>query len=258
MRKTTLLLIVLLLSAVLAFGAGEKVVTQASTVNAVLKGMYDGTITIGDLKKHGDFGIGYFDKMGGEAVALDGVFYRIKSDGLTEVIKDTDKTPYFMVTNFKSKADNFTNRKFDLDGLKEYLLGMMPRKKSFYAIKVSGIFDNLKARTFLQQAKPYPDIDQVLDTQTETDFTNTEGILIGFYTPGFLEGIGIPGFHFHYLSKDKTRGGHVMSLNVNSVTIELFEITRYQILFPESAEYHGEDLEITKKMRRDLIKFEKQ
>jgi len=258
MRKTTLLLFVLLLSSVMIAAAGDKVVTQASTVNAVLKGMYDGTITFGELKKYGDFGIGYFDKMGGEALAVDGVFYRIKSDGLTEVIKDNDKTPFFIVTKFESDTDNFTNRKFDLKELKDYLLSMMPRKKSFYAIKVSGIFDNLKGRTFLRQAKPYPAIDQVLETQTEANFTNTEGILIGFYTPEFLEGIGIPGFHFHYLSKDKARGGHVISLNVNSVTIEFFEITRFQILFPDNVDYQGAELGFTKKMRKELQKFEKQ
>ncbi len=258
MRKTTLLLIVLLLSAVIIIAAGDKVVTQASTVNAVLKGMYDGTITFGDLKKYGDFGIGYFDKMGGEALAVDGVFYRIKSDGLTEVIKDTDKTPFFTITKFESNTDNFTNRKFDFKELQEYIMSMMPRKKSFYAVKVRGIFDNLNARTFLRQAKPYPDIDQVLDTQTEATFTNTEGMLIGFYTPEFLEGIGVPGFHFHYLSKDKTRGGHVIALNVNSVTIEFFEITRFQILLPDNADYQEADLEFTKKMRKDLTKFEKQ
>ncbi|MEN8221995.1 MAG: acetolactate decarboxylase [Acidobacteriota bacterium] len=258
MRKTTLLLIVLLLSAVMISAAGDKVVTQASTVNAVLKGMYDGTITFGDLKKYGDFGIGYFDKMGGEALAVDGIFYRIKSDGLTEVIKDVDKTPFFTVTKFESDTDNFTNRKFDLKGLKDYLLGMMPRKKSFYAIKITGIFDNLNARTFLRQGKPYPDVDQVLETQTEANFTNTEGILIGFYTPEFLEGIAVPGFHFHYLSKDKTRGGHVISLNVNSITIEFFEISRFQILFPDNADYQSADLGITKKIRKELQKFEKQ
>jgi len=258
MRKTTLLLIVLLLSAVMISAAGEKVVTQASTVNAVLKGMYDGTITFGDLKKYGDFGIGYFDKMGGEAMALDGVFYKIKSDGLTEVIKDSDKTPFFTVTNFASDTNNFTNRKFDLKGLKDYLLSMMPRKKSFYAVKISGIFDNLLARTFLSQAKPYPDIDQVIETQTEAKFTNTEGILIGFYTPEYLEGIAIPGFHFHYLSKDKTRGGHVISLNVNSITIEFFEISRFQILIPDNSDYQGANLGITKSVRKDLQKFEKQ
>ncbi len=257
MRKTTLLLIVLLLSALIISAEGEKIVTQASTVNAVLKGMYDGTITFGDLKKYGDFGIGYFDRMGGEAMALDGVFYKIKSDGLVEIIKDSDKTPFFTITNFESKTDNFTNRKFDLKELEDYLLSMMPRKKSFYAIKVSGIFDSLLARTFLRQAKPYPDIARVLETQTESKFTNTEGTLIGIYTPEFLEGISIPGFHFHYLSKDKARGGHVLSLAVNSITIEFFEITRFQILFPDNTEYQEADLEFTKSMRKDLQKFEK-
>lgn len=258
MKKTTLLLIVLLISAMLISAEVEKVVTQTSTVNAVLKGLYDGEMTFGDLKKYGNFGIGYFHKLGGEVLAMDGVFYRIKSDGLTEIIKDSDTTPFFTVTFFESKTDNFTNRKFDFPGLKEYLLSMMPRKKSFYAIKVSGIFDNLTARTFLSQSKPYPDLKQVVDTQTDIKYTNTEGVLIGFYTPDFFEGISIPGFHFHYLSMDKTRGGHVLTLNVNSITIEFIEISKFQIILPKNKEYQDADLNITKSMKRELQKFEKQ
>ncbi len=258
MKKITLLLIVLLMSAMLISAEGEKIITQTSIVNAVLKGLYDGEMTFGDLKKYGDFGIGYFNKMGGEVLALDGIFYRIKSDGLTEVIKDSDKTPFFTITAFESNTDNFTNRKFDYDGLKNYLLNMMPRKKSFYAIKIAGIFDNLDARTFLSQAKPYPETKQVLETQTEIKYTNTEGTLVGFYTPEFLEGIGVPGFHFHYLSKDKTRGGHVRTLNVNSITIEFIEISRFQIVLPKNKEFQDADLTMTKSMRKSLQKFEKQ
>ncbi len=258
MKKIVLLLVVLLLSAVLVSAEGEKIVTQTSTVSAVLKGLYDGEMTFGELKKYGNFGIGYFHKMAGEALAIDGIFYRIKSDGLTEIVKDNDLTPFFTVINFESNTDNFTNRKFDYSGLKEYLLNMMPRKKSFYAIKIKGIFDKLSARTFLRQVKPYPPVDQLLKTQTEFNFTNTEGTLIGIYTPSFLEGINVPGFHFHYISADKTRGGHVKSLNVNSITIELVEIPKLRIIFPKNEKYQETDLTMTKSMRKDLQKFEKQ
>lgn len=252
-----IMLVVLLLSATLSFAEDEKVVTQVSTVNAVMKGLYDGEMTFGELRNYGDFGLGYFDKLAGEVLALDGVFYRIKGDGLTEIVKDNDKTPFFTITTFESKSDNFTNRNFDYNGLKEYLLTMMPRKKSFYAIKITGVFENLKARTFLRQMKPYPDINHVLKTQTEFNFSNTEGILVGMFTPEFLEGVGIPGFHFHFLSADKTRGGHVNSLKVKSITIEFIEIPLFQLRLPKDAKYQNADLSITKSMKKELQKFEK-
>jgi len=258
MRKTTLLLIVLLLSAILISAEGEGIMTQASTVNAVLQGIYDGEMTFGDLKKYGNFGVGYFDKMGGEVLAVDGVFYRIKSDGLTEVVQDSDKTPFFAVTSFTANTDNFTNRKFDYEGFKEYLLTMMPRKKSFYAVKATGVFDSIDARTFLRQAAPYPAIDQVIDTQTEIKYTNTEGTLIGFYTPEYMEGISIPGFHFHFISKDKSRGGHVRSISVNQITIEFIELPILQIIFPTNTQYQEANLEMTKSMKKDLQKLESQ
>jgi len=36
-------------------------VTQVSTIDAILNGLYDGVITYGDLKEYGDFGIGTFE-----------------------------------------------------------------------------------------------------------------------------------------------------------------------------------------------------
>jgi acetolactate decarboxylase len=53
----------------------DDVLTQVSTIDAILNGLYDGVITYRDLKEHGDFGIGTFEGLDGEMVALDGNFY---------------------------------------------------------------------------------------------------------------------------------------------------------------------------------------
>jgi len=51
------------------------ILTQVSTIDAILNGLYDGVITYGDLKQYGDFGIGTFNALDGEMVAVDGNFY---------------------------------------------------------------------------------------------------------------------------------------------------------------------------------------
>jgi len=259
MKKIIVLLIFILFSVMLLSADGEGTITQASTINAVLKGLYDGEITFGELKKYGDFGVGYFHKMAGEVLALDGVFYRIKSDGLTEIVKDSDKTPFFMIAMLKSDSDHFTNRKLDYNELKQYILKMLPRKKSFYAIKIKGVFTNLKARTLLRQAKSYSGIGSVIKSQVRFNIpSETKGTLIGFYTPDFMEGVSIPGFHFHFMSEDKTKGGHVNSLNVVSITIEFKELKKFQLLIPENQDYHNANLEITKSLKKSLKKLEAQ
>jgi acetolactate decarboxylase len=45
---------------------------QDSTIDALMQGVYDGDVTVGELTKHGDFGIGTFDKLDGEMIVLDG------------------------------------------------------------------------------------------------------------------------------------------------------------------------------------------
>jgi acetolactate decarboxylase len=45
---------------------------QTSVMSAVMDGLYEGSVTIGELARHGDFGVGTFNALDGEMVALDG------------------------------------------------------------------------------------------------------------------------------------------------------------------------------------------
>jgi len=54
----------------------QDILSQVSTIDALLDGVYDGTVTCGELKEFGDFGIGTFDALDGEMVFLDGEDYR--------------------------------------------------------------------------------------------------------------------------------------------------------------------------------------
>ena len=42
-----------------------------------MAGVYDGDLTYQELARHGDFGLGTFDALDGEMIALDGAFYQI-------------------------------------------------------------------------------------------------------------------------------------------------------------------------------------
>jgi len=54
---------------------------QVSPFNTFSSGDYTGYMTFDELAKHGDFGIGTFDGLDGEMLALSGVFHQIPSDG---------------------------------------------------------------------------------------------------------------------------------------------------------------------------------
>jgi hypothetical protein len=59
--------------------AGE--LYQTSLMSALLEGIYEGEVTYGELREHGDFGLGTFNQLDGEMVGFDGIFYQIRSDG---------------------------------------------------------------------------------------------------------------------------------------------------------------------------------
>ena len=54
---------------------------QNSLMTALLDGIYDGEMTIGEILGHGNFGIGTFDGLDGEMVILDGVCWQVRHDG---------------------------------------------------------------------------------------------------------------------------------------------------------------------------------
>ena len=74
--------------AMLAHRHGSEVY-QISTMGALLDGVYDGDVTIRELLRHGDFGLGTFNGLDGEMLVLDGVCYQLRSDGSAQVAEPT-------------------------------------------------------------------------------------------------------------------------------------------------------------------------
>ena len=80
---------------------------QSSTYAALADGLYDGDLTIGELKRHGDFGHGTFNGLDGEMIVLDGVVYQAQpggAAGLTAAaVSDNVLTPFAAVTFFEAE-----------------------------------------------------------------------------------------------------------------------------------------------------------
>ena len=74
---------------------------QTSTIDALLDGNYDGDISFAELEANGDFGLGTFDALDGEMVALDGNYYQIRADGRAYPVDGQMKTPFAVVTFFE-------------------------------------------------------------------------------------------------------------------------------------------------------------
>ena len=78
----------------------KDIIYQVALLQSLVQGYYDGIITVGELKEHGDTGIGTFEGVNGEMIVLDGVVYQALADGSIAIPSDDEKIPFSNVTFF--------------------------------------------------------------------------------------------------------------------------------------------------------------
>ncbi|STT73269.1 alpha-acetolactate decarboxylase [Klebsiella pneumoniae] len=78
----------------------ESVLYQTSLMSALLSGVYEGSTTIADLLKHGDFGLGTFNELDGELIAFSSQVYQLRADGSARKAQPEQKTPFAVMTWF--------------------------------------------------------------------------------------------------------------------------------------------------------------
>ena len=89
---------------------------QTSTIDALLRGEYDGDVDFAELGGRGDFGLGTLEALDGEMVALDGSFYQVKADGRAYEIDPRARTPFAVVTFFEPTLSRTLDTPTDFDG----------------------------------------------------------------------------------------------------------------------------------------------
>jgi len=207
-------------------------IVQYSTINALLQGYYEGEMEISELQKQGNLGLGTFNDLDGEMVIIDGLVYKVKSDGSVLKIEKPEKTPFAVVTNFSADTTFNVSQKFDLVELEKFLETKLISNNLYYAIKIYGKFDFIKARSVPKQNKPYPKLIEASKQQGVFEYNSTIGYLIGFWFPDYMQDINVPGFHLHFISDDKTKGGHLLNCKTDNIKIEISNISGFQIILP--------------------------
>lgn len=220
---------------------------QTSTLGALMQGDYNGTLTFGELKKHGDFGLGTFNDLDGEMVGLDGIFYQVNSDGKVSTVPDSAMTPFAVVTFFETDNSLTLNEPLECEELETRLEKLFPTENIFYAIKIEGSYDSVKARSVPRQIRPYPKLSEVVERESVFEFKDTNGTIVGFHLPDYVDGINATGFHFHFISESKDAGGHVLDCRINNVSIEIDQIRDIQISLPDTSDFYNADLSKTGK-----------
>lgn len=186
---------------------------QVSTINSLLLGNYDGTQSISELKEKGDIGIGTFDALDGELVMLDGEVYKVKASGEVEKVEDTTTTPFAGVTFFEQDTAESLVDIESYDALKTELDKLIDNKDLFYVFRIDATFNYVKTRSVPKQDKPYPMLSEVTPNQPTFEYSNVKGTLVGVWCPDYVGGINVSGYHLHFISEDRTKGGHLLEVS---------------------------------------------
>ncbi len=228
---------------------------QYSIIKALLEGDYDGEMTMEALAKHGDFGIGTFNTLDGEMVALDGEIYQVKTDGVAYKTSPAMKTPFAVMTHFEADTAFGISGELTYETLLLAIDEIVPGNNLFYAIRIDGEFKGLKTRSVPSQVKPYLPLGEVVDGQSIFPFQSTEGSMVGFHFPEYIGDINVAGYHLHYLDDARKKGGHVLALEELEARVYIDFILNLNLELPPGGDFHN--LDLTKDRTDDLNKVEK-
>jgi len=229
---------------------------QISTIDALMQGVYDGIQPVGELKRHGDFGIGTFDALDGEMIVLDGVVYQARADGHVTRAADSQTVPFATVTYFDRDLAVTTGFPMNISVFSAAMERQLPTGNMIYAIRMNGTFPLMTVRAIPAQQKPYPTLAEASKGQAVHSYANTTGTVVGFYTPAFFKGINVAGYHLHYISDDRTAGGHIIEFTVPANTTVEYDVTPgFTMGLPTSGDFTGVDL--SRDLSADLAKVER-
>ena len=205
---------------------------QTSTIEALLDGNYEGDVSFAELEDSGDFGLGTFDALDGEMIALDGDFYQVRADGRAYAVDKQSKTPFAVVTFFEPDLVRPLANIGDFAILCAYLDRVVEDRAVCYAIRVDGYFDYVKTRSVPRQHKPFPPLVEVVKHQPTFEFHSVRGSLAGFRFPDRVGGLNVAGYHFHFISEDRRVGGHLLECRISRGELRIDHEADLQLELP--------------------------
>jgi acetolactate decarboxylase len=216
--------------------------TQVSVINALMIGRYGGVMSIPELLRYGDFGVGTLDHLDGELIVLDGRAYQVRGDGVVVEVDSDRSTPFAIVTPFEKDWEFPCPRVGSLSDLEARLDDALGPKNNFLAIRIDGRFASITLRSVHRQEPPYRPLAEVAKGQSVWTHEEVSGTLVGVRCPAWVGGMNVPGYHWHFLSDDRKIGGHVLDCRVREGRVQYDVCRDWLIKLDGSAEFNGANL----------------
>ena len=183
---------------------------QTSTVSALLDGAYEGDVSFAELAGAGDFGLGTLNGCDGEMIAIDGRFLHADVEGRVEEVSPEAQTPFAVLTRFEPR------HRFELQGgarLRRAVRrdrppgrapGDRPRAPHRRALRPRAL------PLGPQAAQALPAAGRGAGRAVDLRLHDVAGTLLGFRFPDLGLGVGVAGYHLHFVRMTAALGGHVL------------------------------------------------
>ena len=214
---------------------------QVSTSGALVRGVLDGAVSVATLREHGNFGLGTYADLDGEMIVLDGIFFRVYSDGTVREADEDSLSPFAMVTHFDPETMTRLRPFATIGDLCVALDTLRNSENLFYAVRLRGEFSHVHNRAACKVEAKVTLGEKGLE-QGEFHSYNVVGTMIGFWTPNYVKTVGVTGWHFHFISDDQSHGGHVLGVAGKQIEAEVEHLDDFRIALPETEAFLASDL----------------
>jgi len=212
---------------------------QVSTVTALVEGIYQGAVRVATLREHGDLGLGTFEGLDGEMVIVDGHFFQVRSDGSVREVDDNVLSPFAIITGFAAESAVTLNHCPDLAHLASQFDLLRHSNNVFFALRVDGKFEYVQTRAMCRTKEGVP---PPYSIQPQFEFHDIAGTLVGFWSPEYVKTLNVPGYHLHFISTDRTHGGHLLQCRGRGLHLQIQREGNYHIALPETTDFLKADL----------------
>ena len=233
---------------------------QVSTLNALLLGYTRKVVSVQELLENGDTGLGTFENVDGEMILVDGHCYRAADNGTVTEMPPEKGVPFASVSFLKG------SRKFELDPVEniDALKSLLNLKieegfglNSMHMVRIDGFFEIVDARSENGLKSQHVELKDILNlNQKSFTFSNIAGKLVCLYYPDYMAGINAAGWHFHFVSEDRSKGGHVFNVIMKRGSAILDKISKIEMQLPWEASF--DTYTLTSVSQKDVKKVEQE
>jgi acetolactate decarboxylase len=147
-------------------------------------------------------------------IALDGEFMRADVGGAIHPVPADERTPFAVAVWFAPGIEAEVPAGTGYEGLCETIDARLPEGSASCALRVDGAFELVRARSVPRQSPPYRPLTEVVAKQSVFELRDVEGTMVGFRFPDHSDGIEVGGYHLHFVTADRARGGHVLDCRI--------------------------------------------